>query len=58
MLHIEITSAQVSDVNKAMSNAIKALGLRVVDADCVITCPEPGRCWVKRLGQTSVTAYG
>ena len=58
MLHIEITSAQVSNVNRAMSNAVKALGLRVVDAGCVITCPEPGRCWTKRPGQTSVTAYG
>lgn len=58
MITIEI-DRMPADMNKFVAQQIKQRGLSVVDADVqVMVKSEPGRTWVKRPGQTSVTAYG
>lgn len=47
------------DVNKFVADYLKRNGLKVIDADVqLLVESEPGRTWVKRPGQCSVTAYG
>lgn len=63
MTHIEITIDTLKsirgDINKKVSTYLKARGINVIEADVIVTCTtEPGRCWIKKPGQTSVVAYG
>ncbi len=47
------------DVNKKIATYLKAQGIKVIDADVIVLCDrEPGRCWIKKPGQTSCVAYG
>jgi hypothetical protein len=47
------------DVNKKVSTYLKQHGISVVEADVIVLCAnEPGRCWIKKPGQTSCVAYG
>ena len=58
MITIEIDRIP-ADMNKFVAQQIKQRGLSVVEADVqVLVKSEPRRTWVKRPGQTSVTAYG
>jgi hypothetical protein len=56
---IESLKSIKGDVNKKVATYLKSIGENVKDADVIVLCPnDPGRCWVKKPGQTACTAYG
>ncbi len=58
-ISIESLKSIRGDINKKVSNYLKQQGIKVIEADVIVTCDqEPGRCWVKKPGQTSCVAYG
>jgi hypothetical protein len=58
-INIESLKSIRGDINKKVSTYLKSLGLKVIDADVIVLCDsEPGRCWIKKPGQTVCVAYG
>lgn len=47
-----------NDPNSTVSAWARYLGIDLASATMMINSAEPGRCWVKYPGHTSVTAYG
>lgn len=58
-IDIESLKSIRGDVNKKVATYLKRRGIKVLDADVIVLCPnDPGRVWVKKPGQSAVTAYG
>lgn len=58
-LTIESLKLIKGDVNKKVATYLKSQGLSVIKSDVIVLCQqEPGRCWIKPIGKTSVIAYG
>jgi len=56
---IESLKSIRGDVNKKVATYLKNNGIKVIDADVIVTCVnEPGRCWIKKPGEAACTAYG
>jgi hypothetical protein len=47
-----------ADPNSTVAAWARHLGIDLVAAKMMILSAEPGRCWIKYPGHTSVTAYG
>ena len=60
-IHITIETLKSirGDINKKVATYLKQRDIKVLDADVIVTCAnEPGRCWIKKPGQSSCIAYG
>lgn len=58
-IQLESLKSIRGDVNKKVAAHLKRHGINVREADVIVLChSEPGRCWTKKPGETSVTAHG